>query len=232
MRWRSWDELPPPMRTMEVRKYYDLLQKKRWSLHIKRGFDITASLLLLLLASPAFLALSLAIKADSEGPVFYRQERVTQYGKRFRIHKFRSMEDGADRKGSLVTVRNDSRVTRVGAVIRKYRLDELAQLIDVLEGNMSFVGTRPEVPKYVERYTPEMMATLLLPAGITSETSIRFKDEEKLLNGADDVDRVYLEQVLPEKMKLNLESLEKLSLREDFLTMLRTLLAVLGKEYR
>lgn len=232
MRWRSWDELPPPMRTEEVRKYYDLLQKKRWSLHIKRGFDVTASLLLLLLASPAFLALALAIKADSEGPVFYRQERVTQYGKHFRIHKFRSMEDGADRKGSLVTVRNDSRVTRVGAVIRKYRLDELAQLIDVLAGDMSFVGTRPEVPKYVARYTPEMMATLLLPAGITSETSIRFKDEDKLLNGAEDVDKVYVERVLPEKMKLNLESLEKLSLREDFLTMLRTLFVVFGKEYR
>lgn len=231
MSWKSWDELPPPMRTAEVRKYYDSIQNKQTTLIVKRGFDIAASLLLLLVASPAFLVLAAAIKADSAGPVFYRQERVTQYGKRFHIHKFRSMENGADQKGSLVTVHNDARVTRVGAFIRKYRIDELAQLIDVLEGNMSFVGTRPEVPKYVERYTPEMMATLLLPAGITSEASIRYRDEEKLLDSAQDVDRVYVEQVLPEKMKLNLASLEKLSLREDLLTMLRTVLAVFGKEY-
>ena len=219
------------MQTEELRRYYELLEKKQLTLKMKRGFDIIASLSLLFLLSPVFLALGIAIRVDSEGPVFYRQERVTQYGKRFHIHKFRSMENGADRKGSLVTVRNDARVTRVGAFIRKYRIDELAQLIDVLEGNMSFVGTRPEVPKYVERYTPEMMATLLLPAGITSEASIRYKDEEKLLDSAQDVDRVYVEQVLPEKMKLNLASLEKLSLREDFLTMLRTVLAVFGKEY-
>ncbi len=220
------------MQTEELRRYYELLEKKQLTLKMKRGFDIIASLSLLLLLSPVFLTLGIAIRVDSEGPVFYRQERVTQYGRRFRIHKFRSMVSGADRKGSLVTVHNDARVTRVGRVIRKYRLDEIAQLIDVLEGNMSFVGPRPEVPKYVACYTPEMMATLLLPAGITSEASIRYKDEDRLLDGAEDVDRVYVEQVLPEKMKLNLASLEKLSLREDLMTMLRTVSAVSGKEYR
>ena len=232
MTWKTWDELPPAMQTEELRRYYELLEKKQLTLKMKRGFDIIASLSLLLLLSPVFLTLGIAIRVDSEGPVFYRQERVTQYGRRFRIHKFRSMVSGADRKGSLVTVHNDARVTRVGRVIRKYRLDEIAQLIDVLEGNMSFVGPRPEVPKYVACYTPEMMATLLLPAGITSEASIRYKDEDRLLDGAEDVDRVYVEQVLPEKMKLNLASLEKLSLREDLMTMLRTVSAVSGKEYR
>lgn len=227
----DWNDLPREMQTEEVRKYYNILQGKTATLTVKRGFDIIASLLLLSVFFPAFLCLSLAIRLDSEGPVFYRQERVTQYGKIFRIHKFRSMVSDADKKGSLVTVRNDARVTKVGAFIRKYRLDEIPQLIDILEGNMSFVGTRPEVPKYVEKYTPEMLATLLLPAGVTSEASIQYKDENKLLDAADDVDKVYIEQVLPGKMAYNLMSLENLSLGSDFLTMLRTVLAVLGMDF-
>ena len=175
MRLCKWEKLPENMQNEEVRKYYDVLKKKRCSLFFKRIFDIFVSLILLIVFSPLFLVLAIAIKIDSKGPVFYRQVRVTQYGKQFKIHKFRSMVQDAD-KGSLVTVNNDARVTKVGKFIRKCRLDEFSQLIDVLQGNMTFVGTRPEVPKYVSAYTSEMLATLLLPAGITSEASIYFKD--------------------------------------------------------
>ena len=173
MMLRKWEDLPQEMRTEEVRPYYDLLRKKQGSLLCKRLFDILASLVLLVLLSPVFLVLAIAIKLDSRGPVFYRQVRVTQYGREFRIFKFRTMVQNADHIGSQVTVSGDSRITRVGKVIRSCRLDEVGQLLNVLGGSMSFVGTRPEVPKYVARYTPEMMATLLLPAGVTSAASLR-----------------------------------------------------------
>lgn len=226
---RKWEELPAEMRTEEVRYYYDLLCKKRFSLILKRAFDIVASAIMLMLLSWLFLILAIAIKLDSPGPVFYRQERVTQYGKRFRIHKFRTMVNNADKKGTLVTVKNDSRVTRVGSFIRKCRLDEVSQLIDVFVGDMTFVGTRPEVPKYVDRYAPEMMATLLLPAGVTSEASILYKDEDTLLDGAIDVEKVYVEEVLPGKMYYNLKSIENSG---GYSTLFRTVFAVLGKEYK
>lgn len=230
MRLVKWEKLPQEMQTEEVRKYYDILRKKRFGLFFKRMFDIFVSFIMLLILSPMFIILAIAIKIDSRGPVFYRQLRVTQYGKRFRIFKFRTMVQNAD-KGSQVTVNNDSRITRVGKLIRKCRLDEISQLIDVLRGTMTFVGTRPEAVKYVEHYTPEMMATLLLPAGITSEASIRYKDEDTLLDGAEDTDKVYIEQVLPEKMKINLWSVEKFNFWFDIGTMFRTVFAVLGKDY-
>ena len=219
------------MQTEEVRYYYDILCKKKFSLMLKRLFDIIISAVMLVVLSPLFLILSIAIKLDSPGPVFYRQERVTAYGKRFRIHKFRTMVNGADKKGSLVTVNNDNRITRVGRIIRKCRLDEISQLIDVFVGNMTFVGTRPEVVKYVDKYTSEMLATLLLPAGITSEASILYKDEDKLLDGADDVDKVYIERVLPGKMYYNLRSIKKFNFLRDIATMFKTVFAVLGKNY-
>lgn len=228
---KKWEKLPPEMQTEEVRKYYDILKKKQISLFFKRVFDVFASLILLILLSPIFLVLSIAIKIDSKGPVFYRQERVTQYNREFRIFKFRSMVKDAD-KGSQVTVGNDMRVTRVGKLIRKCRLDEISQLIDVLRGKMTFVGTRPEVPKYTERYTSEMMATLLLPAGITSLASIYYKDEAELLDAAEDTDRVYVEKVLPAKMYYNLKAIEKFSFWGDIKIMFMTFFAVLGKEYR
>lgn len=230
MRLVKWEKLPQEMQTEEVRKYYDILRKKRFGLFFKRMFDIFVSFIMLLILSPVFIILAIAIKIDSRGPVFYRQLRVTQYGNRFRIFKFRTMVQNAD-KGSQVTVNNDSRITRVGKLIRKCRLDEISQLIDVLRGTMTFVGTRPEAVKYVEHYTPEMMATLLLPAGITSEASIRYKDEDTLLDGADDTDKVYIEQVLPEKMKINLWSVKKFNFWFDIGTMFRTVFAVLGKNY-
>lgn len=159
--------------------------------------------------SPVLIAISIMIVRDSNGGVFYRQERVTQYGRKFKIFKFRTMVANADKIGTQVTVSNDSRVTRVGEKLRKYRLDELPQLINIILGDMTLVGTRPESTHYVKKYTPEMYATLLLPAGVTSEASIKYKDEAELLDKADDVDKVYVEKVLPEKMKYNLESIRK-----------------------
>lgn len=229
---RKWDDLPPEMRNSEVRKYYDILQKKRVSLFFKRAFDILAATILLLLLSPVFLILAIAIKIDSPGKVFYRQVRVTQYGRRFRIFKFRSMVSDADRKGTLVTVSGDTRVTKIGKFIRRYRLDEIAQLLNVICGDMTFVGTRPEVPRYTDQYTSEMMATLLLPAGITSLASIYYKDESKILDASDDPDRVYVEKVLPAKMYHNLKAIEEFSFFGDVKIMFMTLLAVLGKEYK
>ena len=226
---KKWGDLPDNLRTDAVRPYYDLLAKRRGSLLIKRIFDVVVSALMLLILSPVFLVLAIAIKLDSPGPVFYRQVRVTQYGKQFRIFKFRSMVSDADKRGSLVTVSGDSRITRVGHVIRNCRLDELCQLIDIFRGTMTFVGTRPEVPKYVAAYTPEMMATLLLPAGVTSEASIRYKDEAELLDAAEDVDAVYIRDVLPGKMKYNLDALKSFSFFSDIATMFRTVFAVLGK---
>ena len=231
MMLKKWDELPDELRTEEVRKYYDILKKKKVSLFFKRAFDIAVSAVMLLVLSPVFVILAIAIKLDSPGPVFYRQVRITAYGKRFRIHKFRTMVSNADRKGSLVTVKNDSRVTRVGRLIRRCRLDEVSQLIDVLIGNMTFVGTRPEVEKYVEQYTPRMMATLLLPAGVTSLASIYYKDEAELLNEAEDTDRTYIEKVLPGKMYYNLKSVEKFGFWGDIRVMFMTVFAVMGKKY-
>lgn len=228
---RKWEDLPAGMQNEEVRYYYNILYKKSFSLGLKRIFDIVVSTIMLVCLSWLFLILAIAIKLDSPGPVFYRQERVTRYGKKFKIHKFRTMVNDADKKGSLVTVKNDSRVTRVGQLIRKCRLDEISQLIDVFEGSMSFVGTRPEVQKFVDSYSPVMMATLLLPAGITSEASILYKDEDRLLSEADDVDKVYIEKVLPGKMYYNLKSIEKFNFFTDIHTMLKTVLAVCGKDY-
>ena len=195
-------------------------------------FDIVVSAIMLVILSPIILILSIAIKLDSPGPVFYRQVRVTQYGRKFRIHKFRSMCDGADKKGTLVTVGNDARVTRVGKVVRKCRLDEIAQLIDVLKGDMTFVGVRPEVEKYVNRYKPEWYATFLLPAGVTNLTCIYFKDEADMLADVDDADKVYVEDILPIKMKWNLKGIDEFSFWGDIKLMFMTFFAVLGKEYK
>lgn len=228
MRLKKWDELPENMKTEEVRGYYEILERKKGNLILKRCFDIIVSLGMLIMLSPVFLFLAIAIKLDSSGPVFYRQERVTQYGEVFRIFKFRTMVQNAD-KGAHITVGNDPRITRVGKVIRKFRLDEISQLLDVLRGTMSFVGTRPEAVRYVKQYTPEMMATLLLPAGITSEASIRYKDEDRMLADAENPEQVYIEKVLPEKMKYNIKGIEEFNFWTDIRTMFRTLLVVIGK---
>ena len=231
MRLCAWENLPPEMQTEAVRHYYDILQAKRAGLFCKRAFDIFASLVMLVLLSPLFLILAVAIKLDSKGPVFYRQERVTQYGRHFRIFKFRSMVQNADR-GSLVTVSGDARITRVGRIIRRFRLDEVSQLINVLVGDMTFVGTRPEVPKYTAAYTDEMLATLLLPAGVTSLASIYYKDEAELLDAASDPNAVYVGRILPAKMYYNLKAIEQFGFFRDIGIMFMTFFAVCGKEYR
>lgn len=228
---RRWQDLPPSMQVPEVEPYWRILDAKRGQLFAKRLFDFTAALLLLLLLALPMAILALWVKTTSKGPVFYRQQRVTTNGRLFRIHKFRTMVANADRLGTAVTVGADPRITPVGRFLRKYRLDELPQLFDVLSGDMSFVGTRPEAVQYVEGYRPEYRATLLLPAGITSEASIRYKDEAKLLAAAGDPDAVYLETILPEKMRWNLDSISRFSFFGEIATMFRTLLAVLGKEY-
>ena len=228
---RKWEDLPEFMKTPEVRPYWEILWKKRSQLVLKRLFDLVVGILLFIILAIPMAIIAVMIKVDSEGPVFYRQERVTTYGKHFRIYKFRTMVSNADKIGTAVTVGNDSRITRVGAKLRRVRLDELPQLLDVIAGTMSFVGTRPEAVKYVEKYESVYNATLLMPAGITSEASIRYKDEDKLLDAADDVDRVYVEEVLPGKMKYNLQSIKEFSFVGEIRTMFRTVFAVLGKDY-
>ena len=228
---RQWEDLPEFMKTPEVRPYWEILNRERGQLVLKRAFDLLVSIIMLIILAVPMFVISIWIKLDSRGPVLYRQERVTTYGKHFRIHKFRTMVSNADQIGTAVTVGNDSRITKVGAKLRRLRLDELPQVFDVIRGDMSFVGTRPEAVKYVEKYKPEFNATLLMAAGITSEASIRYKDEDKLLNAADDVDRVYIEEVLPEKMKWNLESIRRFGFLREVLTMFRTVFAVMGKDY-
>lgn len=223
---KNWNELPEYMRTDEVRPYYDLLQKKRLSLFFKRVFDIVVSLIMIILCSPILLIISILIVKDSKGGVFYRQERVTQYGRVFRIFKFRTMVQNADQIGTQVTVSNDLRITKIGSKLRNCRLDELPQLFNIFLGDMTFVGTRPESVHYVKSYTNEMYATLLLPAGVTSEASIEYKDEADLLDQADDVDSVYINEVLPEKMKYNLNSIKEFSFFKEIATMFRTVFAV------
>lgn len=229
---KKWEELPDFMKTEEVRLYYKILEKKKPELFLKKMMDFCGGIFLLIILAIPMIVIAICIKLDSEGPVFYRQERITTYGKHFKIHKFRTMVNNADKIGSSVTVGNDSRITKIGAKLRGSRLDELPQVIDLISGNMSFVGTRPEAVKYVEKYKPEYMATLLLPAGITSEASIRYKDEAELLNATENVDRVYLQEVLPKKMQYNLDAIKNFSFIGEIKTMFRTVFAVLGKDYK
>lgn len=228
---KTWEELPKEMQIPEVKQYYDILVNKKFSLRMKRAFDVFLAVIMLNIFAVPMIIIAILIVIDSPGGVFYRQERVTTNCKVFKIHKFRTMIKNADQIGSAVTIENDMRVTKIGAFLRKYRLDELPQLIDVLENNMSFVGARPEAKKYVNKYTNEMKATLLLPAGITSEASIRYKDESKLLEGVENIDKKYLEEILPEKMKYNLNSIRTFSIIGEIKTMVRTIFAVLGKKY-
>lgn len=232
MRLKAWQDLPNSMQTDAVRPYYEYLSKKRGAMVIKRIFDIVAAALMLIILSPIFLILAVLIKIDSPGPVFYRQVRITTYGKEFRIFKFRTMVQNADQIGTQVTVDHDSRITRVGAFLRKCRLDEISQLLNVLAGSMTFVGVRPEVPKYVAHYTKEMMATLLLPAGITSKTSVYYMDEDRLLNAAEDVEQTYIKTVLPAKMRYNLQGILEFGFFRDIKIMLMTVVAMFGKEFK
>lgn len=231
VRLPSWEQLPEEFRTDEVRPYYLSLKKKTVFLLLKRLFDIGAALILLLLLALPMLGVAIWIRADSEGPVFFRQERVTFLGRRFRIHKFRTMRTNAEEEGQLTTA-EDPRVTRVGARLRDKRLDELPQLFDVLTGNMSFVGARPEVPRYVAEYDAEALATLLMPAGISSAAAIAYKDEASLLEGldAEETQRRYLREILPEKLRYNLCYIQNFSLLRDLKILLATLRSMIREE--
>ncbi len=226
MFFRPFEKLPPELQSDSVRTYYDILAKKRGSLFLKRLADLLIALIMLVILILPMAVIAVIVMLTSKGPVFYRQERVTTYNKHFMILKFRTMTVGADKAGALVTSANDNRITKVGATLRKFRLDELPQIFHVLSGKMSFVGTRPEVPRFVDRYTPEMAATLLMPAGITSLASIRYKDEDEIIGSIsdpDEVDRVYMETILPEKMKYNLEYISKFSFFGDIKLMFSTI---------
>ena len=224
----KYDKLPDNLKNKEVKEYYDILKKKRIYLFFKRLFDIVVSFILLLFLSPVFCVLAIMIKLDSKGPVFYRQERITRYGRVFRIFKFRTMIQDADKKGSLVTTNNDSRITKVGNKIRNSRLDEIPQLINIFIGDMTFVGTRPEVKKYVDKYTNEMLATLLLPAGVTSRASLEFRDEAKImehyLNKKTSLDDVYIKKILPKKMVYNLDYIKKCNIFLDIKLCIKTVI--------
>ena len=228
---KKWEDMPEVMKNDYTYTYYKKLENRKISLIIKRLFDILFSLALLILFSPIFLILAVLIKLDSKGPIFYRQERVTQYNKTFKIFKFRTMVANADKIGSLITLGSDSRITRIGKIIRKFRLDEVPQLINILTGDMSFVGTRPEVRKYVDNYSDEMKATLLMPAGVTSEASINFKDEDEIVNTyiskGKAVDDIYINRILPQKMKYNLEYVENFKIINDAKICLKTIIAVI-----
>jgi lipopolysaccharide/colanic/teichoic acid biosynthesis glycosyltransferase len=218
------------MRTSSVKPYYSILRQKKAALFAKRAFDLAASAVLILALSPAMALAAIAVKLTSPGPVLYRQVRRTAYLKEFEIIKFRTMADGADKKGPLVTVHSDSRITPAGKFLRSKRIDEMPQLFNILKGDMSFVGARPEVEKFIAHYDNEMLATFLLPAGLTSESSIVFMDEEKILNSAVDPEQAYIYEVLPKKMQLNLEYIRTYSFFGDIGILARTLFAVFAKK--
>ncbi|OLR54772.1 glycosyl transferase [Hornefia porci] len=226
---RKWEKLPERIRSEKTRPYYELLRRKTPSLIVKRLFDLLGSSVLIVILSPAMLAIALWIRMDSKGPAIFRQKRITQYGRTFEVYKFRTMVSNAEQLGAQITSGEDSRITRVGKKLRGLRLDELPQLFNVLEGTMTFVGTRPEVPGYVECYSEEMMATLLLPAGITSKASILFRDESRLLENSSDIHADYINKVLPKKMQLNLEALKEFSCIGDMKIMLSTIKVIFGK---
>lgn len=205
-----------------------VLARRRPQLAAKRAMDIVLSAAALCVLWPVLLLIALAIVVDDPGPVFYRQVRVGRGGKPFRIFKFRTMVVDADKKGLSITVGRDSRITRVGALLRKTKLDELAQLLNVLCGQMSFVGPRPEVPRYVELYTPYQRQVLLVRPGITDYASIAYRNENDLLAGADDPERMYIETIMPDKIELNMKYLREISPLTDVRLILRTVLAVIA----
>lgn len=203
-----------------------LLEGKKPQLVAKRAMDIVGSGAALCVLWPLFLLIALAIVLDDPGPVFYRQVRVGRDGKAFRIFKFRSMIADADKKGLSITVGRDSRITRVGRFLRKTKLDELAQLLNVFAGQMSFVGPRPEVPRYTALYTPYQRQVLLVRPGITDYASIAYRNENDLLAGAEDPERMYIEEIMPAKIELNMKYLREISPLADIRLILSTVLAV------
>lgn len=218
---RKQDEVLLPIEVDEI------LKRKKLQIILKRGFDIIFSLLGLIVLLPAFLVIATAIKLDSNGPVFFRQVRVGKNGKEFKILKFRTMVVDAEKKGLQITVDKDSRITKVGRFLRKYKLDEFPQLINVLVGDMSFVGPRPEVPKYVALYNDEQKIVLKVKPGITDIASIEYKDENTLLNQNDNPEKTYIEEIMPAKLKLNMKYIRNISAFNDIKLILKTIFRIL-----
>ncbi|MBQ8861095.1 MAG: sugar transferase [Ruminococcus sp.] len=226
---KPFETLPKEFQNDEVKHYYDILCTKRKSLLIKRVMDFVLALIMTVLLLIPMLIIAIMIKCTSKGPVLYKQERVTTYGKKFKIFKFRTMKVGADKEG-LLTTENDDRITKIGHLLRKVRFDELPQIFHVLSGKMSIVGTRPEVTKYVERYSPSMYATLLMPAGVTSFASIKYKDEDRIIGEISDpkeIDEIYVNEILPKKMRYNLKYIERFSFKRDIYLMYKTVKQVI-----
>ncbi|ALF18698.1 sugar transferase [Fusobacterium animalis] len=193
---------------------------------LKRIFDITLSLFGLIILLPFMLIIAILIKIDSKGPVFFKQIRVTKNGKEFKIFKYRTMKVGSD-KYSQITVGKDGRITKLGSFLRKYKLDEIPQLINVLIGDMSLVGPRPEVPKYVALYTDEQKEILKVRAGITDYASIEFSDENDLLASEEEPEKVYIEKIMPKKIELNKKYLSEISILTDIKIILLTIKKIL-----
>lgn len=226
---RDFEKLPEYMQTDETKVYYEILKKRKNSILIKRIFDFVFSLILCVLLLPIILLVAIVIVIDSPGNPLFLQTRITKYGKKFKIFKFRTMVTNAEKLGTQVTRDNDPRITKVGKYLRKLRIDEIPQIFNILLGDLSFVGVRPEVPKYVKKYTDEMYATLLMPAGVTSLTSILYKNEAELLKSSKKTDETYINKILPEKMKYNLEYIKNFNFFGDIKIMFKTLKAVASK---
>ena len=193
---------------------------------LKRIFDITLSLFGLIILLPFMLIIAILIKIDSKGPVFFKQIRVTKNGKEFKIFKYRTMRVGSD-KYSQITVGKDGRITKIGSFLRKYKVDEIPQLINVLIGDMSLVGPRPEVPKYVALYTDEQKEILKVRAGITDYASIEFSDENDLLASEEEPEKAYIEKIMPKKIELNKKYLSEVSILTDIKIILLTIKKIL-----
>ena len=213
-------ELPCAMRNERVLPFHQALEKKRGQLILKRGIDIALALLLLTLLAAPMAVIAVMIAAERDGGVLFGQRRITQCMKPFTIYKFRTMAPQKHPQ-TRITVHNDRRITALGAFLRRYRLDELPQLFNILKGDMSFVGPRPELSCFVACYDDTMLSTLLLPAGLTSQASLKFSDETKYLDGADS-ERVYKELLLPRKMALNVAYIRQFSITADIAVLFAT----------
>ncbi len=223
---RKFRDLPDYMKNDEVRPYYRIVAGKKVYMFFKRLMDIVLSALALILVSPIILITAIIIKLGSKGPLFYRQTRVTRYGREFKILKFRTMVVDADKIGGSVTVDNDPRVTGIGRLLRRFRLDEFPQLINVLIGDMSLIGTRPEVPAMVAKYDKVMYATLLTRSGMLSSAAIEFKHEADLLKEVEDTETYYIKEILPKKMEYNLSDIEHFSFINEVKIFFRALGAI------
>lgn len=223
---KHFKTLPQEFQNEECEKYYSIIKSRYFAYILKRIFDYLVGLILLILLIIPIAVIAIIVKCGSKGPVMFRQVRVGKYGKTFEIFKFRTMITEQPKGATQITVGDDPRITKAGKVLRKYRLDELPQIFNIIKGDMSFVGTRPEVPKYVEHYADYMMATLLLEPGITGVASIEFKDESELLGASNNPEKTYIEDILPKKMSLSLSYIPKLSPIYDIKLMINTVIKV------